>query len=310
MSRIPRLPDELQLHALRLASRHIWAHPTDIARYVLVSKSAYESISFELYHTISITEYRSIAPLAEVLQSKPPSFFALRTRGLFLRFGRGKDGRAGWLAAWETLWGSLIPMLTTLQYLYADDLSTTDLPVSIMKSTLNAVHTLTGLRHFFLGQAFTRYLFSQKFLDISWGGAFTSITHLQLYPFDNYGLSFNLMPGNVRQEIQLLRRFKSLTHLMFVVHKDGEISSAVQIIESFLSLTVIVIVTDSEDISWPKLKELRTAGGKESNMVEMEIWQAYDLSPGRFKEVTYECEGHVWERAEEKLAARRQNLMS
>ncbi|KAH8825928.1 hypothetical protein DL96DRAFT_1817351 [Flagelloscypha sp. PMI_526] len=310
MSNVPRLPLELQIQILRFAARHVWAQTKDITQYLLVSTSAYESISFDLYHTISITQYRQISPLIEVVESKPPSFFALRTRGLFLRFGHGEDGRVGWQAAWEALWKSVVPKLTTLQYLYADDISTTDMPTPTMKFAFKAVRSLTQLKHFFLGHALTRFVFAQNPPDVSWDGAFVTITHLQLYPFSSYGLDFILTPGYIQQELGLLRRFTSLTHLMFVVHKDGEVSCAVQIIESFTSLKVIaVVVADSDEMAWAKLTELRSAGGKDSNAVEMELWQGYDLGPGKFKEVAYGSDGNVWAKAEEKLAAKKKGSL-
>ncbi|KAH8825883.1 hypothetical protein DL96DRAFT_1817319 [Flagelloscypha sp. PMI_526] len=299
MSTVVPLPEELQLCILSFAARDTHAKQTDLTQYLLVSKSAYESISFYAYHTISIAHDGQVAPFLEFIESKPSSFFALRTRGLFLQFGWEERDRAWSLAAWETLWRTFIPKLTNLQYLHADEFY--PMPSSTMKLAFSALQTLAVLRSFFLVWTLHDFLLTTKPSASSWPGAFISITHLQLSNDRDSGIF-----ENVDKRISLLRQFKHLTHLMFTIYESYEADSAVQIIKAFTSLQVIVLfIPNLLDMPLGKEELSDAVEGEKSNAIIIESSQSYRDRLRHFKEVAYGFEGNIWVQIEQELAAKR-----
>ncbi|KAH8825884.1 hypothetical protein DL96DRAFT_1817320 [Flagelloscypha sp. PMI_526] len=303
MSTVARLPEELQIYILSFAARDANASPFQLRSRSLHRLCNIFSISFDAYHTISIAHDGQVAPFVEFVESKPLSFFALRTRGLFLQFDIGEGGRAWMLAAWETLWQTTIPKLTNLRYLYADEIRT--MPSSTMKLAFSALQALAVLRSFFLGWDFRDFLLTLKPFTSSWPGAFVSITHLQLSHYRDSD-PFDLSAEYIDERISLLRQFKRLTHLMFTIYESDEVDCAVQIMKAFTSLEVIALfIPNLLDMPLGQEELSDAVEGEKSNAIIIEYSQSYHDSLRRFKEATYGFEGNIWVQVEQELAAKR-----
>ncbi|KAH8806999.1 hypothetical protein DL96DRAFT_1822079 [Flagelloscypha sp. PMI_526] len=282
---LPDLPAELQgnifLHAAQILPL------AESRRLMLVSRVAYDRVTFITYKIINITSNRGFKAFVLLVKRRGVSFFAPRLHGLHVR-GLFFSYRPE-VVLWNKLMVSVIPNLFSLRYFEACGTVGLGLPAtSLQMAVLLTLPTLSNLTYF---GANTSILLDNPTTDFP---LFPSVTHLK---------RFNPQTP-VKATLHLLQSFPNLTHFMTPITRDGFSRTVTALVTRLSYLKVIVLSpygnpdTADEYDPIPLLTRFPNIVFRETD----EIFNRSDVA--RFREIAEESAKNVWLLAEDEIVRR------
>ncbi|KAH8807009.1 hypothetical protein DL96DRAFT_1685970 [Flagelloscypha sp. PMI_526] len=276
----PLLPLELNQRILNETAQI--SSPSETIQLMLVSRMAYDRISYMFYQSIILTTPSSFEGLKFLVEMKGPSFFALRTRAVFVRMRPRTEHEA---IDWNFLWNQLIPNLTKLNFL--ETWSPTDKTNnSIKRAVLLALQSLPNLEHLALNAAFMLDPFVPGSLSIA--NSCESITHLKWFD-SRYPVAYF---------VEMIAFLPNLTHFLLpflTQYNMPQSEKLISLAEAFTHLKIFIVApSDCPDFDYELASHY-------SNVVVMENPnQLFHMegSLARFIETVGRDDNSVWQRAE------------
>ncbi|KAH8813493.1 hypothetical protein DL96DRAFT_1716400 [Flagelloscypha sp. PMI_526] len=213
------LPPELQNRIIQLAARE--SSLSECIGLMLICKMFYKDVCDVAYHTIVLDGMRMCRGFAALIDSKPATFFASRTRALYVPLPSGLDAGLIPDALWSLAWETIISKLSSLHYL--------DVNGSI--ESLSSL-TLNRPSIFFLV-----HLVHQDNAPV-----FRCLTHLKLFTAEQIVENTNFLLQS--------KTFPSVSHLMLLTDQ----SLAQRLAENFATLKVLILAIFKK----PTVKDIST----------------------------------------------------
>ncbi|KAH8795213.1 hypothetical protein DL96DRAFT_1826947 [Flagelloscypha sp. PMI_526] len=278
---LPELPAEIQGQILQKAAGELLA--AEYTPLMLVSRMAYNSVTYIAYKSITITKIGSFRAFLLFVKTKGISFIASRLRGLHLHVSFGSDA----FTLWSELFASVIPSLVNLRYFEAwGSFGNPPQATAVRQALLLTLPNLPNLTYFGANTTILADNCSAPFR------LFQSVTHLKRFNPDT----------PVESILHLLKSFPNLTHFMTPISSGAFSEKVTALAERLSHMKVIILACYGISHSYDSKPFLT----RFPNLVFKDITQVFNRSDvPRFREIAEESGKDFWLLAEEELARRK-----